>query len=102
MKDVFIINPNSGKKEQYRLIQQIKENFQGRRIIIEKTKGEGHAQFIAQKYALKTEEDVHIFVCGGDGTLHEVVNGMAGCEHISLSILPAPRNNGDHSDDAVQ
>lgn len=93
MKDVFIINPNSGKKEQYRLIQQIKENFQGRRIIIEKTKGEGHAQFIAQKYALKTEEDVHIFVCGGDGTLHEVVNGMAGCEHISLSILPVGTGN---------
>ena len=63
MKDVFIINPYSGKKEQYALMQQIKETFQGKRIIIEKTKNPGHAQFIAQKYALKTEEEVHLFVC---------------------------------------
>ena len=41
MKDVFIINPYSGKKEQYALMQQIKENFQGKRIIIEKTKNPG-------------------------------------------------------------
>lgn len=93
MKDVFIINPYSGKKEQYALIQQIKENFQGRRIIIEKTKSPGHAQFIAQKYALKTEEEVHLFVCGGDGTLHEVVNGMAHAKHVFLSVLPTGTGN---------
>ncbi|WP_415980857.1 diacylglycerol/lipid kinase family protein [Faecalicoccus pleomorphus] len=93
MKDVFIINPYSGKKEQYALMQQIKENFQGKRIIIEKTKNPGHAQFIAQKYALKTEEEVHLFVCGGDGTLHEVVNGMAGAKHVYLSVLPTGTGN---------
>lgn len=93
MKDVFIINPNSGKKEKYEIIQQIKENFQGRRIIIEKTKSPGHAQFIARKYALKTEEEVHLFVCGGDGTLHEVVNGMAHARHIFLSVVPTGTGN---------
>lgn len=93
MKDVFIINPYSGKKEQYALMQQIKETFQGKRIIIEKTKNPVHAQFIAQKYALKTEEEVHLFVCGGDGTLHEVVNGMAGAKHVYLSVLPTGTGN---------
>ena len=39
MKDVFIVNPKSGKNSQYELIQEIKEHFQGKRIIIEKTKG---------------------------------------------------------------
>ena len=38
MKDVFIVNPKSGKNSQYELIQEIKEHFQGKRIIIEKTK----------------------------------------------------------------
>ena len=52
MKDVFIVNPKSGKNSQYELIQEIKEHFQGKRIIIEKTKGPEHATFIAKKYAL--------------------------------------------------
>lgn len=38
MKDVFIINPKSGKNSQYELIQEVKEHFQGKRIIIEKQK----------------------------------------------------------------
>ena len=71
MKDVFIVNPKSGKNSQYELIKEIKEHFQGKRIIIEKTKGPEHATFIAKKYAL-SDEPVHLFVCGGDGTLHEV------------------------------
>ena len=93
MKDVFIINPKGQKKEQLELIHQIQEVFQGRRIIIEKTNGPGHARFIAQKYALKTEEPVHLYACGGDGTLHEVVNGMAQAPHIYLSILPIGTGN---------
>lgn len=38
MKDVFIVNPKSGKNIQYELIKEIKEHFQGKRIIIEKPK----------------------------------------------------------------
>lgn len=93
MKDVFIVNPNSGRESQYHLMTEIKDHFQGKRIIIEKTKSPGHAVHIAQKYALNSSEPVHIFVCGGDGTLHEVVNGIAGCKHISLSIIPIGTGN---------
>lgn len=93
MKDVFIVNPNSGRNGNYHLMQEIKEHFQGRRIIIEKTKSPGHATHIAKKYALKTSEPVHIFVCGGDGTIHEVINGIAGAKHISLSIIPVGTGN---------
>lgn len=93
MKDVFIINPNSGRNGQYHLMQEIKDHFQGKRIIIEKTKSPGHAKLIAMKYALKSEEEVHIFVCGGDGTLHEVVNGVAGYKHIRVSIIPIGTGN---------
>lgn len=93
MKDVFIVNPNSGRNDQYHLMNEIKEHFQGKRIIIEKTKFPGHATHITQKYALNTTEPVHIFACGGDGTLHEIVNGMAGCKHISLSIIPIGTGN---------
>lgn len=38
MKDVFIVNPKSGKNSQYELIKEIKEHFQGKRIITKKPK----------------------------------------------------------------
>lgn len=92
MKDVFIVNPKSGKNIQYELIKEIKEHFQGKRIIIEKTKGPEHATFIAKKYAL-SNEPVHLFVCGGDGTLHEVINGCAEKENVTISVIPIGTGN---------
>ena len=59
MKDVFIVNPKSGKNSQYGLMKEIKEHFQGKRIIIEKTKGPEHATFIAKKYALSNNPSTH-------------------------------------------
>ncbi len=92
MKTVFIINPKSGKNSQYELMKEIKKHFKGKQIIIEKTNGPEHATFIAKKYAL-SKEPTHLFVCGGDGTLHEVVNGIVGSENILLSILPIGTGN---------
>lgn len=92
MKSVFIINPNTNRKKQYRLMKEIKEHFKGETVIIEKTKGPGYAEHIAHKYALSGEE-VHLFVCGGDGTLHETINGMAGAKNIVLSVVPIGRGN---------
>ena len=92
MKNVFIVNPKSGKNSQYELMKEIKTHFKGKKIIIEKTNGPKHATFIAQKYALE-KEPVHLFVCGGDGTLHEVVNGCADCDNILISIIPIGTGN---------
>ena len=72
MKKVFIINPKIHWKKQVQWMKSIKSAFQGEDILIEKTKGSGYAQNIAQKYALEAQnEPVHIFSCGGDGILHE-------------------------------
>ncbi|MGN1277221.1 MAG: diacylglycerol/lipid kinase family protein [Floccifex sp.] len=93
MKYVFIVNPNSRKEGLYTLMEQIKKYFKGKTVIIEKTQSMNHACHIAKKYAFKEEEDIHMFACGGDGTLHEVVNGIAGCKHITLSIIPIGTGN---------
>lgn len=93
MKDVFIVNPKSGRNSQYHLMNEIKEHFQGKRILIEKTKYPGHATKIAKKYARDPSEEIHMYVCGGDGTLHEVVNGIAGCSHIKIAIVPIGTGN---------
>lgn len=87
MKYVFIVNPNSRKEGLYTLMNQIKSHFPNEKVIIEKTQSMNHACHIARKYAFKEEEPIHMFACGGDGTLHEIVNGIAGCKHITLSIV---------------
>lgn len=91
MKDVFIVNPKSGKNIQYELIKEIKEHFQGKRIIIEKPKVL-NMRHLSQKYAL-SNEPVHLFVCGGDGTLHEVINGCAEKENVTISVIPIGTGN---------
>lgn len=62
MKDVFIVNPKSGKNSQYELIKEIKEHFQGKRIIIEKTKGPEHATFIAKNMLYPMNLYIYLFV----------------------------------------
>ena len=92
MKTVFILNPKSEPKGQYRLMEEIKKNYKDKEYIIEKSKSHKYAMHIAQKYALQ-DEDYHIFSCGGDGTLHEIINGIAGAKNIKLSIYPIGTGN---------
>lgn len=94
MKTVFIINPRTNRKKQYRLMKEIKMHFAGQRIIIEKTIRPGFATFIARKYAFQAQkEPIHIYVCGGDGTLHEVINGVANTPNVYVSIIPIGTGN---------
>lgn len=82
MKDVFIVNPKSGKNSQYELIQEIKEHFQGKRIIIEKTKGPEHATFIAKKYALSQKSmlyPMNLYIC-------MYVAGMVLCMKLLMGV----------------
>ncbi len=55
------------------------------------TKTPGHAQEIA-KEAAYSNDNVRIYAVGGDGTLNEVVNGMAGSKS-ELGIIPCGSGN---------
>lgn len=54
------------------------------------TQGPGHATELAQKAAQAGVE--RVVALGGDGTVHEIVNGLAGSP-ISLGIIPAGTGN---------
>ncbi|MGI6511609.1 MAG: diacylglycerol/lipid kinase family protein [Catenisphaera adipataccumulans] len=89
MKEVFLINPHTDAKKLYALMEEIKKNFKGRQVIIEKTKAPKHAEYIAKKYALFENEPVHLYVCGGDGLLHETINGLIDARsEVHVSVLP--------------
>ena len=89
-------------------------------LIANPISGKGHAKNIAeQAYTTLTESGAHgqltftsasgdakrfaqeavsdgvrsVIACGGDGTLHEVVNGIATVPDVTLGVLPCGRGN---------
>ena len=91
MSHALIINPASGRGSAGRVVGEVKrrlgETFP--EIVFYETKGPGHARDIAAR--LRDDGGI-LIVAGGDGTIHEVVNGMAGGERI-LGILPLGTGN---------
>lgn len=92
MRHLFILNPIAGKGKTLKLIPDIHAYFRdsGKEYIIETTEYPGHATEIASRYS--SREDFRIYSIGGDGTLNEVLNGMAG-SGSSLAAIPAGSGN---------
>jgi YegS/Rv2252/BmrU family lipid kinase len=93
MKHLFIVNPAAGKGKTMKRIPEITTYFQGtdEEYIIEVTKYPGHATEIASEYSSK--DDYRIYSVGGDGTLNEVLNGMAKKSGSSLAAIPSGSGN---------
>lgn len=92
MKHLFIINPFAGKGRSLKYIEQINNAFKEikEEYYIEITKYAKHASIIAKEYSSKG--DFRIYSIGGDGTLNEILNGMAESDS-SLAIIPAGSGN---------
>ncbi len=90
---ILIANPISGKGKA-KIVAERTHNLltnAERKGQVKFTKGGGDASRIAKEavsYGIKW-----VIVCGGDGTLHEVVNGIAPVPDVNLSIIPCGRGN---------
>lgn len=92
MKHIFIINPSAGKKDfSTELIQQIQQIYTKEEVLIHITEKKGEATSFIQH--LDLQEEVCFYSCGGDGTLHEVVNGMVHHKNARLAIVPIGTGN---------
>ena len=94
MKYVFIENPIAGKKDKQLLFRQVQSAFRmlDDEMIVEETRYKGHAKEIAAEYAAKYGKDCVIVSCGGDGTIHEIANGLA---HTETPIMILPFGTGN-------
>lgn len=94
MKYIFIENPIAGNKDRQMLFKQVQSAFRmiDDEMIIEETHYRGHAKEIAAEYAEKYGEGCVIVSCGGDGTVHEIANGLAHTQ-TPLMILPFGTGN---------
>jgi YegS/Rv2252/BmrU family lipid kinase len=91
---LLIHNPNAGTRGHVRRRQldQVRRilSAKGIEADLAETTGPGHATEIAQNAS--SEKRQLVIACGGDGTLNEVVNGLAG-SHVPLALLPAGTAN---------
>lgn len=96
----IVINPYSGQKKANRFFRQIKLLFDKSKIryTLSETKGIGDAQQQAKQLDLSCIDG--LVVVGGDGTIHEVVNGLMSREDWQIAIatpigiIPAGTGNG--------
>ena len=90
MKYIFIINPASGKTNYNLIKKNINEVMQDQDYLILETKKPYDATIMAKKY--KDDENAVIYSVGGDGTLNEIVNGIA-LGKCKLGIIPTGSGN---------
>lgn len=97
MKHIFVINPTAGKSDCSKaLIPEIKRIFAGREneYEIHLTTGVGDATvFTRACCAASEEEHLRFYSCGGDGTMNEVLQGMAEYSHAALGVVPCGSGN---------
>lgn len=90
---ILIANPISGKGKAKDVAEQgyaaLTESGQRGQLVLTSASGD------AKRFAQEAVSDGTRFViaCGGDGTLHEVVNGIATVPDVTLGVLPCGRGN---------
>jgi len=93
---VFIINPVAGHGKAKRIFSKISMSHLYKQIdsVYFFTKYEGHAEKLVHQLYEKNEFDgiSGLIVIGGDGTLHEVINGL-GKVRLPLSFIPGGSGN---------
>ena len=96
MKFIITVNPHGGKKLGPRLLNRVKPLFEAKDIelFVVETTFAGHAKELANQLNI-TEYDGFIGI-GGDGTLHEIINGMLSRHDgrkIPIGIIPGGSGN---------
>ena len=96
MKFILTVNPHGGTKKGPQLLKKVKPIFEasGIELFIIETTFAGHAKELANQLDL-TEYDGFIGI-GGDGTLHEIINGMLSRpdeNKIPIGIIPGGSGN---------
>ena len=95
MRHVFLINPHAGKQDQTARIRALADrlaaahNLDCRCLLTDRP---GGAEVLSRALA-ETGEPVRIYACGGDGTVHEAANGIAGFPNAAMTVIPAGTGN---------
>ncbi|MBR5559484.1 MAG: diacylglycerol kinase family lipid kinase [Oscillospiraceae bacterium] len=97
MRHIFVINPVAGKMDPAQLltppIKAAAADHPEEEVEIYITKGRGDAEDYVRGICEEYVDPVRFYACGGDGTLNEVVNGLAGFSQAELGFIPCGSGN---------
>ena len=95
MTHLFIINPAAGSRDRTADYREKIEKICSCRDInyrIEVSAAPGDCARLARE-AAQTGEECRIYACGGDGTLNEVVSGVAGYDNVAVTVFSGGSGN---------
>jgi len=95
-KILLVVNPTGGVRNGLEILKNIKPIFEAGGIELEiiETKYAGHSKDVVR--AMDIEKFEALCIVGGDGTMHEVVNGMYARKDkklIPIGVIPAGTGN---------
>lgn len=89
----IIANPKAGDKKVARLLKHTLRLLKaaGAEYTLHETHYKAHGKVIAEE--LTKEDNVNIIALGGDGTVHDVLNGIRDVEKCNFGIIPLGTGN---------
>lgn len=96
---LFIVNPVAGHGRSLRIfnrLQAVLDRVASLRSVVWTTQGPGHARELAERAGLEGYE--RVVAVGGDGTVHEAINGLMGLkpelrQRVAFGVVPAGSGN---------
>ncbi len=92
MKHLIVVNGNAGSYTP-EFEAKIDEAFKGLDYEVYKTTGPKSVIPFLKEYLKKNKDTVRVYACGGDGTVHEVVNAVIGAKNAEVAILAVGTGN---------
>lgn len=94
MKHLIVVNSKAGQEKNLEEFKKkVEEAFKGLPHEIYETTGPRSVIPFLKEYLSKSKEEVRVYACGGDGTIHEVVNAIVGFDNVQLAVLAVGTGN---------
>lgn len=93
---IFVVNPAAGKEDRTEPIRKAAMNVRtDGKVEIYTTSAPGDATRFLEERLKDAPYPVRVYACGGDGTLHEVAEGVYRAHNPRVAVGPIPTGSGN-------